>query len=58
MAVFMNGGDYSSWRTWASLFSASHNSSEFKYGYEDELSVQTNYLRCASVKAYNHRFFF
>ena len=42
--------DYPSGRTWASLFSASDNSSEYKYGHEDELSVQTNYLRCVSVK--------
>ena len=30
--------DYPSGRTWASLFSASDNSSEYKYGHEDELS--------------------
>ena len=50
--------DYPSGRTWASLFSASDNSSKYKYGHEDELSLQTNYLRFASVKTYNLRFFF
>ena len=48
------------WRrlsVWASLFSASDNSSEYKYGHEDESSLQTNYLRCESVKTCNLRFF-
>ena len=38
--------------TWASLFGASDDSSEYKYGHEDELSVKTNCLRCASVKTH------
>ena len=42
MAVFILQTDYQSGRTWASLFSASDNS-----------SLKTNYLRCASVKMYN-----
>ena len=41
MAVFILETDYPSGRTWASLFSASDNSSRYKYGHEDELSVQT-----------------
>ena len=57
MAVFILETDYPSGRTWASLFSASDNSSKYKYGHEDELSIQTNYLRCVSVKTYNLRFF-
>ena len=46
MAVFILETDYPSGRTWASFFSASDNSSKYKCGHEDELSVQTNYLRC------------
>ena len=52
MAAFILETDRPSGRTWASLFSASDNSSEYKYGHEGELSVQTNYLRCASVKTH------
>ena len=44
MAVFILETDYPSGRTWASLFSASDDSSQYKYGHEDELSVQTNNL--------------
>ena len=40
------------------LFSVSDNLSEYKYGHEDELSVQTIFLRCASMKTYDLRFFF
>ena len=58
LAVFILETVYTSGKTWASLFSASDNSSEYKYGHEDELSVQANYLRCASVKTYNLVFFF
>ena len=49
--------DYPSGRIWKSLFSASHNSSSINGGHEDKLSVQANYLHCASVKTYNLRFF-
>ena len=38
-AIFILEKDlYPSGRTWASLFSASDYSSEYKYGHEDELS--------------------
>ena len=50
LAVFILETDYPSGRTWASLFIASGNSSEYKYGHKDELSVQTNFLRCAPAK--------
>ena len=35
----------------ASLFSASDNLSEYKDGHKEELSIQTYYLRCVSVKS-------
>ena len=57
MAVFILETDYPSGRTFASLFSASDNLSEYKYGHEDGFFVQTKYLRCASVKMYSLRFF-
>ena len=35
----------------ASLFSASDNLSEYKDGHKEELSIQTYYLHCVSVKS-------
>ena len=58
MAVFKLETNDPPGRTWASLFSVSDNLSEYKYGHEDELSVQTISLRCASMKTYDLRFFF
>ena len=55
---FYTGDGLSVWANLGKLISTSDNSSEYKYGHEDELSVQTNYLRWASVKEYNLRFFF